>query len=112
MRAFPTFFELYSTRFGTATPNPELGPERATNFEVGWERTGSGGTRFGGAVFYNDVEDLVQTVVLDGTGTTQAQNVGNGRFYGFEMFFNVRVADSLTVGGNYTNIYREIVDEM
>ena len=34
---FPVIFELYSTRFGTATPNPDLGPERATNLEVGWK---------------------------------------------------------------------------
>jgi iron complex outermembrane receptor protein len=108
---FPTFFELYSTRFGTATPNPDLSAERATNFEVGWEKTGSGGTRFGGAVFYNDVEDLVQTVVLP-NGTTQAQNVGNGRFYGLEVFFDARVTDRLTVGGNYTNIDREIIDAL
>ena len=33
---FPVIFELYSTRFGTATPNPDLGPERATNLELGW----------------------------------------------------------------------------
>ena len=32
---FPVIFELYSTRFGTATPNPDLGPERATNIEFG-----------------------------------------------------------------------------
>jgi iron complex outermembrane receptor protein len=73
---FPTFFELYSTRFGTATPNPGLGPERATNVEIGWEATTAGGIRLGGAVFHNDVEDLIQTVVLPDT-TTQAQNVGN-----------------------------------
>ena len=34
---FPVIFELYSTRFGTATPNPDLGPERATNLELGWK---------------------------------------------------------------------------
>ena len=34
---FPVIFELYSTRFGTATPNPNLGPERAINYEVGWK---------------------------------------------------------------------------
>jgi iron complex outermembrane receptor protein len=108
---FPTFFELYSTRFGTATPNPDLGPERATNFEIGWEKTTMGGTRLGGAVFYNDVEDLVQTVVLPDT-TTQAQNVGNGRFYGLEVFFDARVTDRLTVGGNYTYMDREIIDAL
>src|SRR6185437_2715199 len=34
---FPTIFELYSQRFGTAIPNPNLGPERATNYELGWK---------------------------------------------------------------------------
>jgi iron complex outermembrane receptor protein len=108
---FPTFFELFSTRFGTATPNPNLGPERATNFEIGWETATAGGTRFGGALFYNDVQDLVQTVVLPDT-TTQAQNVGNGRFTGIEAFFDARVAAGLTVGGNYTYIDREITDAL
>lgn len=108
---FPTFFERYSTRFGTATPNPELGPERAMNLEIGWETASARGTRVGGAVFYNDVEDLVQTVILP-DATTQARNVGNGRFYGVEVFFEARVADGLTVGGNYTHIDRKIVDAL
>ena len=37
---FPVIFELYSTRFGTATPNPDLGPERATSLEAGMEGKG------------------------------------------------------------------------
>jgi iron complex outermembrane receptor protein len=108
---FPTFFELYSTRFGTATPNPNLGPERATNLEVGWETTTMRGTRVGGALFHNDVQDLVQTVVLPDT-TTQTQNVGDGRFYGLEVFFDVRVADGLGIGGNYTHIDLKIEDAL
>lgn len=108
---FPTFFELYSTRFGTATPNPDLGPERATNVEVGWEMTTNGGSRLGGAVFYNDVQDLVQTVVLPDT-TTQTQNVGDGRFYGIEVFFDVRPSDRLAIGGNYSYIDRTIEDSL
>lgn len=108
---FPTFFELYSTRFGTATPNPNLGPERATNLEVGWETTTTRGTRVGGALFYNDVRDLVQTVVLPDT-TTQTQNVGDGRFYGVEVFFDARISDVLSVGGNYTHIDRKIEDAL
>src|SRR5690606_18923442 len=108
---FPTFFELYSTRFGTVTPNPDLGPERATNLEIGWETASAQGARIGGALFYNDVEDLVQHVVLPDS-TTQAQNVGNGRFYGLEVFFEARVANGLTVGGNYTYMDRKIVDAL
>ncbi len=106
---FPTFFELYSTRFGTATPNPDLGPERATNLEVGWEKSGNRLTRIGGAVFYSDVEDLIQTVVLPDT-TTQSQNVGNGHFYGVEAFLEVHPSDRLSAGGNITHIRRTITD--
>lgn len=108
---FPTFFELYSTRFGTATPNPKLGPERATNFEIGWESTTAGGTRIGAAVFYNDVEDLIQTVVLPDT-TTQAQNVGNGRFAGIELSFDAQISDRLRIGGNFTHIDLDIEDAL
>lgn len=35
---FPTLFERYSTRFGTAVPNPDLESERATNMELAWQR--------------------------------------------------------------------------
>lgn len=108
---FPTFFELYSTRFGTATPNPNLGPERATNFEIGWETTTAGGARIGGALFYNDVEDLIQTVVLPDT-TTQPQNVGNGRFAGLEVSFDVPFGDRFRLGGNYTHIDLDIEDAL
>jgi iron complex outermembrane receptor protein len=108
---FPTFFELYSTRFGTATPNPDLGPERATNYEIGWERSSSRGDRLGATLFYSDVSDLIQTAVLPDS-TTQAQNVGNGRFRGIEVYFDKQVARGLTVGGNYTYIDREIHDAL
>ena len=106
---FPTFFELYSTRFGTATPNPDLGPERATNFEIGWETTIARDARIGGAVFYNDVEDLIQTVVLPAT-TTQAQNVGNGRFAGVEVSFDAPISDRFHLGGNFTHMGLDIED--
>ena len=73
---FPVIFELYSTRFGTATPNPDLGPERATNVEVGWTRAYASALRLAARCFYSDVRDLIQTVVLPDT-TTQTQNVGD-----------------------------------
>jgi iron complex outermembrane receptor protein len=108
---FPTFFELYSTRFGTATPNPDLGPEQATNVEVGWETSTARGMRLGGAIFYSDVRDLIQTVVLPDT-TTQTQNVGDGEFYGVEVSFDKELTDRFSVGGNYTFTHREITDAL
>jgi iron complex outermembrane receptor protein len=108
---FPVIFELYSTRFGTATPNPDLGPERATNLEVGWSRDVAGGARLAAAVFYSDVKDLIQTVVLPDT-TTQTQNVGNGNFAGFELSMDAPIGSEVRAGGNYTYIHREITDAL
>lgn len=108
---FPVLFELYSTRFGTATPNPNLGPERATNYELGWKDILAGHTRLSAAVFYSDVTDMIQTVVLPDT-TTQTQNVGKGRFYGFEASAETALSPTLTAGGNYTYIRRTITDPL
>jgi iron complex outermembrane receptor protein len=107
---FPVIFELYSTRFGTATPNPGLGPERATNVEVGWSRDVAR-ARLSAAVFYSDVRDLIQTVVLPDT-TTQTQNVGNGEFSGFEVAVDAPAGAALHVGGNYTLMHRDIRDAL
>jgi iron complex outermembrane receptor protein len=108
---FPVIFELYSTRFGTATPNPNLGPERATNLELGWSRLFTGDARAAAAVFHSDVRDLIQTVVLLDT-TTQTQNVGNGHFTGFELSLDAPIGDHLRAGGNYTYMHRVIKDAL
>jgi iron complex outermembrane receptor protein len=108
---FPVIFELYSTRFGTATPNPDLGPERATNIELGWSRLFTGDARAAAAVFYSDVRDIIQTVVLPDT-TTQTQNVGDGHFSGFELSFDTPIRTGLRAGGNYTYMHRVIRDAL
>jgi iron complex outermembrane receptor protein len=108
---FPILFELYSTRFGFATPNPGLGPERATNLEFGWKGRPSNGLRLEGTFFYSDVRDLIQTVLLPDT-TTQTQNVGDGRFYGAEIAVDAPISSELTIGGNYTAISRTIHDAL
>jgi iron complex outermembrane receptor protein len=108
---FPVIFELYSTRFGSATPNPNLGPERATNVEVGWRKDTRWNVAFTGALFYSDVRDLVQAVVLP-DGTFQTQNVGNGHFYGAETSVEARPSENWRVGGNYTYVRRIVRDPL
>lgn len=108
---FPVIFELYSTRFGTATPNPDLGPERATNLEAGWSgRLGPRG-QVEATAFVSRVRDLIQTVVLPDT-TTQTQNVGNGRFGGIEFSATWPLTSSATLGGNYTLVHRRVTDAL
>ena len=108
---FPVIFELYSTRFGTATPNPDLGPERATNLEVGWRGGPFRRTRVSGALFYSNVRDLIQTVVLPDS-TTQTENVGDGDFYGAEISVESTLSGRLNAGGNYTYVHRTIKDAL
>ena len=108
---FPTIFELYSTRFGTATPNPNLGAERARNYEIGWKERFTNETKVSGAIFYSDVTDLIQTVQI-APGTTQTQNVGDGHFYGYEASLETKLAPTLRLGGNYTYIRRTIQDAL
>lgn len=106
---FPTLFERFSTRFGDALPNPDLKPERATNFELGWSDTVFDDARLGAAVFYSDVRDVIQSIGIGGS-LVQNQNVGDGRYYGFELVGEWDVLPELTLGANYTYLKRRLVD--
>ena len=106
---FPTIFELYSQRFGTAIPNPNLGPERATNYELGWKGHINPNLRGTAAVFYSDVRDLIQAVRVSPT-QSQTQNINQGNFYGFEMSFEAQFSPQFALGGNYTFIQRDVSD--
>lgn len=106
---FATVFERYSTRFGYAIPNPNLAPERATNYEIGATETLFRQARVSGAVFYSDLKDSIQNAYLirnDGSVFTQLQNV-SGEHYGAEISVDWDIAPGLRVGGNYTYLERE-----
>src|SRR5262249_39329467 len=86
---FPTIFERFSSRFGGATSNPSLAPERAINYQVGWANAFTPRSQVSWAVYYSDVKDMIQSVpiVFNGNNVTQFQNVGNGYFYGTDASF-------------------------
>ncbi len=110
---FPTIFERFSSRFGGATSNPGLSPERATNYEVGWSEQLAPGSKIATAVFYNDVTDVIESVPIiapDGSSVTQSQNVGDGHYYGIELSGDNAVSKSVLVGGNITWMRRDITN--
>ncbi len=111
---FATTFERFSTRFGTALPNPDLGSERGTNLELSWQRRFSGDTSLNAAVFYSDVSDMIQTVVVEEgpPQLTQTRNVGDGEYYGIEFGGQARLSDSFVLGGNATWLHRTIRDPL
>jgi iron complex outermembrane receptor protein len=111
---FPTIFERFSTRFGTAIPNPDLEPERAVNYEIGWSAGFRDAVDLNAALFYADLEDMIQTVVASAgpPQLTQTLNVGNGRFYGVEAGITTRLTDYWSMAANYTHLEREITDPL
>jgi iron complex outermembrane receptor protein len=110
---FPTVFERFSSRFGTAIPNPDIREERATNYEVGADTLVASKVKLTGAVFYTDLKNaLIQIpVAVTGFGTvTQTKNAGAGHYYGFEAGVSADLTPTFDVGGNLTYIHRKLTD--
>jgi len=110
---FPTVFERFSSRMGTAIPNPDVKEERATSVEVGGDTLLAPGVKLTGAVFYSDLKNaLIQIpVVVPGFGTVnQTKNAADGEYYGFEASVAAAVNETLDVGGNLTYIHRKLTD--
>jgi len=110
---FPNNFERFSTRFGTAVPNPDLATERATHLELGWKGQPLAGLRLEVSAYYTDVQDMIQTVIVQASPQqTQTQNVGDGSFHGVELAADWRVSPQLRVGANYARLHRRIEDPL
>jgi iron complex outermembrane receptor protein len=91
---FPSMRSLYSSQGG----NPDLSHERGTSFEVGflYERD----FLLSGAVFYNKIRDLIQSVrLIDGSRTNL--NIGQAYIAGFELEFS-KTFQWLNLSVNYT----------
>lgn len=106
---FPTAFDRYSTRFGSRPINPNLAPERSTNYEIGWTDIVFPGAKVSAAVFYSDLEGTIQNVFtgISGGGSIVGINA-DGEYYGFELSGDWDVAPGLRIGGNYTLLEREL----
>lgn len=123
---FPTIFERFSQRFGTSIPNPDLRPERATNYEIG------GAHAFGrlhaeGALFYSHIGRAIvsyPTLAYSCTGSVappdsgacpqvsliQSRNLGSGKYYGAEISASAQISPGIALGGNYTYTHRNLRD--
>lgn len=101
---FPSQFERYSYRLGSAIPNPDLKLERATTFDLGYTAL-LGEERIEASVFQSRLSDLIQGVTVS-PGVIQNQNVGDARYTGVEFGGSGPIADRLRAGINYTYLNR------
>lgn len=111
---FPTLFERFSSRFGQTIPNPDVKAERALNYEVGarWQVTPS--VHMEGAVFFSDLTDVLIQIPVD-LGVpfgvvNQTRNAGAGQYYGAESAVTVEVSRTVSLGGNYTWLHRDVTN--
>jgi iron complex outermembrane recepter protein len=107
-----TIKDKYSFRLGTAIPNPDLDPEKAINYQLGYRDILWGRIALDAAVFYSHIKDsILQARVPDPTDPTttidQNQNIGKVDQYGFEMSLSGDLTDILSAGINYTFLERD-----
>jgi iron complex outermembrane receptor protein len=110
---FPTIKDRYTSRFGSALPNPDLDPETSDNFELGIEGADAGFT-WKAALFYSRLEDAIESVSIPDSACssppcTQFQNVAEQRNQGIELSAQLALGDAWMVSGNYTLLDRENV---
>ncbi|MEZ4598732.1 MAG: TonB-dependent receptor [Syntrophotaleaceae bacterium] len=107
-----TIKDKYSYRLGRAIPNPDLDPEKAINYQLGYRDLFWGRIALDTAVFYSHIKDFIQLATItnpaDPTTTIeQNQNIGKVDQYGFEIGLSGEVFDFLTAGINYTFLERD-----
>lgn len=108
---FPTIKDRYTSRFGSALPNPELGAETSDNYEVGLEGGGESLT-WKVAIFHSRVKDAIESISLPSSACSsppcsQFQNVARQRNQGLELSAQRLFGDAWTVSGNYTWLDRK-----
>ena len=102
---FPTLFERFSSQFGTAEPNPDLKPERATNIELGGSQA-YGPIRVEGAIFYSHLTDALVSV-RTAANLNRRENFGSADYYGGEVSLTAQLTPAFQAGVNYSYIHRE-----
>ena len=121
----PSLKDRYSSKWGNYMINPDLKVESAINYELGYDLNLTN-TKFSANVFYNDLsnmftEEFVTTGVSasdcdnyssngkngSSSGCYKRTNVDNGYATGLELAFEQNVLDTLTIGANYSYIYKK-----
>lgn len=93
----------------TRMPNPDLKPEKAMHYEIGWRGTIHNKMKVGAALFHSEVKDLIaEGTVSDprnpGDTIPQNQNIDKTAFQGVEISVDFAATQWLTFGGNFSYV--------
>jgi len=111
----PTLKDRYSQRLGSYIENPDLQPEKALNYEIGYQGRPLAAAlphlRLDAALFRSDIHDKIQSAYIGPVGsacsdTTQCQmrNIGKVRLSGIEISARHNLSAWLEIGGSYTGL--------
>ncbi|OGS35725.1 MAG: hypothetical protein A2293_03985 [Elusimicrobia bacterium RIFOXYB2_FULL_49_7] len=124
---FPSIKDRYSYKLGQAIPNPDLKPEKANHFEIGYTGTPTARLKIQAALFESYLQDVIMSITNVGpNGEFQSQNMGEARFSGpdfgkktakfalpapelgvtYTVLENNFLANSLSLSANYSYINR------
>lgn len=104
---FPTIKDRYSFRLGAALPNPDLEPERATHFEIGYEGDPMKDLTLRANLFASEIKDTIQRVDNVVPGLFQLQNVGKSRHLGAELGFDWTPCEAFQWSASYAYLDRK-----
>ena len=108
---FATIKDRYSYRMGTAIPNPDLKPEKATNYEINYTLNAFKKLTFQTALFYSSLTDAILNVSNVVPGKSQMQNFGEAEYKGIEAQINYQIMTDLSVNFNYTYLERKNITD-
>ena len=98
----PALSELSSNPDGSSGFNPDLSPQKAVNYEVGFKSQESA-VQYSAAMFYIKTrDDLVPFELAQFPGRTFYRNAGSTQRYGAELSVTAAIAQNLAVNASYT----------
>jgi iron complex outermembrane receptor protein len=106
----PSLKDRYSYKLGTAVPNPDLEPERATTAEAGYQGAVGSRTSFQASVFYSRIADLIQRFYVL-PNVSQQRNIGEVSSAGVELDLRSRIVRRVEVSVSYSYLDRENISD-
>ncbi|MDR3341961.1 MAG: TonB-dependent receptor [Treponema sp.] len=100
---FPTMAQRYSTRFGGNLPNPNLGPEIANHFELGYQGYFGGLVTVNTALYYSLLNGKIVDIELPNplypsAAVAYSRNLDSVSFWGFELAPELTLTKYLNAG--------------
>ncbi|WP_397381192.1 TonB-dependent receptor plug domain-containing protein [Prosthecobacter sp.] len=108
---FPTIKDRYSYRLGAAIPNPDLRPEHAIHYDIGYDGDLTKKLSIHASLFATTVDNTIQRVDNVTPGVFQLQNVGKSRNLGTELGFTYKPYSAIEFGTNYTYLDRKNISQ-